>query len=148
MSSLFYEDFEIGRNFTTGGRTVTDADLVLFSGISGDYTRLHLDEEYAKGQMFGGRVGHGMLGVSIATGLIAQLGTMQDTAMGLLEFSCRFTGPLRPGDTVYVRQVVTAMRETSKPDRGVVTFSVEMFNQRDEAVFAGEEKIMLRRRKR
>jgi acyl dehydratase len=47
MSSLFYEDFEIGRDFTTGGRTVTDADLVLFSGISGDYTRLHLDEEYA-----------------------------------------------------------------------------------------------------
>ena len=145
MAGLYFEQFDIGRRFTTGGRTITDADLVLFSGLSGDFTRLHLDEEYARKQMFGGRVGHGMLGASIATGLITQLGTMEDTALGLLEFTCRFTGPLRPGDTVHVVQTVVEKKETSKPDRGIITFGLELANQNSERVFSGEEKIMIRR---
>ena len=86
-----------------------------------------------------------MLGVSIATGLITQLGTMQDTAMGLLELTCRFTGPIRPGDTVHVVQTVAGKRESSKPDRGIVTFSLELVNQEGRQVFSGEEKIMVKR---
>ena len=81
-TSLHFEDFAEGQSFVTSGRTITDADIVLFSGLSGDHTRLHLDEVYARTSTpYGGRVAHGMLGVSIMTGLIAQLGTMHDTAI-------------------------------------------------------------------
>lgn len=146
MRGLHFDDFSVGQVFETGGRTVTEADIVLFSGLSGDFTRLHLDEEYAKASMFGSRVAHGMLGVAVATGLITQLGTLDDTAMGLLEFTCRFSAPIRIGDTVRVRQTVTEARATSKPDRGILTFGLELLNQRDETVFSGAEKIMVRRR--
>lgn len=141
---MFFEEFAVGQVFETGGRTVTDADVVLFAGISGDFTRLHLDEEYAKASMFKGRVAQGMLAVSIATGLLVQLGTLEGTAMGLLEFTCRFVAPVRLNDTVRVRQTVTEVRQTSKPDRGIVTFSLELLNQRGENAFTGSEKIMVR----
>ncbi len=144
--NLNYEDFEVGQIFETGGRTVTEADVVLFAGLSGDHTRIHMDEEYGKASMFGSRVAHGMLGAAIATGLLTQLGTMEKTAMGLLEFACRFTAPIRFGDTVQVRQTVTEKRETSKPDRGIITFRIELLNQRDDIVFTGSEKVMVRRR--
>jgi acyl dehydratase len=143
---MFFEEFSVGQVFETGGRTVTDADVVLFAGISGDFTRLHLDEEYAKASIFKGRVAHGMLAVSIATGLLVQLGTLEGTAMSLLEFTCRFTAPVHLNDTVSVRQTVTEVRQTSKPDRGIVTFALELLNQHGETAFAGSEKIMVRRR--
>ena len=144
-SGLYFEDFEEGHVFETVGRTVTEADIVLFTGLSGDYTRLHLDEEYAKSSIFGTRVAQGMLGVSIATGLIAQLGTMDNTAMGLLEFTCRFSAPIHIGDTVHVLQTVAEKRETSKPDRGIITFDLELLNQESLTVFSGSEKIMVKR---
>ena len=142
---MFYEEFSVGQVFETGGRTVTDADVVLFAGVSGDYTRLHLDEEYAKASIFKGRIAQGMLSVSMATGLLVQLGNLEGTAMGLLEVTCRFTNPVRLNDTIRVRQTVTEMRTTSKPDRGIVTFSLEVLNQRDETTVSASQKIMVRR---
>lgn len=144
--NLFFEDFEPGLVFETAGRTVTEADVTLFAGLSGDHTSIHMDAEYAKTTIFGVRVAHGLLGLSIASGLITQLGTLEETAMGLLEIGCRFTAPIRIGDTVRARQTVTEKRETSKPDRGIVSFELELFNQKGETVLAGAEKIMVRRR--
>lgn len=145
-TSLHFEDFTVGQSFETTGRTVGEADVLMFAGLSGDYTRIHMDAEFAKNSIFGGRVAHGALGIAIMTGLLTQLGTMTDTAMGLLEITCRFTAPLRFGDTIRVRQTVADKRETSKPDRGIVTFNLALLNQRDESVIVGSEKIMVRRR--
>lgn len=145
-TSLYFDDFTVGQNFETTGRTVGEADVLMFAGLSGDYTRIHMDAEFAKNSIFGGRVAHGALGIAIMTGLLTQLGTMTDTAMGLLEMSCRFTAPLRLGDTIRVRQTVADKRETSKPDRGVITFDLALLNQRGESVIVGSEKIMVRRR--
>lgn len=145
-TSLHFEDFTVGQSFVTTGRTVGEADVLMFAGLSGDYTRIHMDAEFAKASIFGGRVAHGALGITIMTGLLTQLGTMTDTAMGLLEMSCRFTAPLRLGDTIRVKQTVADKRETSKPDRGIVTFDLVLLNQRGETVIAGSEKIMVRRR--
>ena len=146
-SNLHFEDFGEGRIFVTSGRTITDADIILFAGLSGDHTRLHLDEVYAKASTpFGGRVAHGMLGVSIMTGLIAQLRTLNETALGLLDVSVRFVAALRIGDTVVARQTVAGKRETSKPDRGIVFFDLELVNQDGVTVLTGKETVMVRRR--
>ncbi|MBM3526397.1 MAG: dehydratase [Alphaproteobacteria bacterium] len=141
-----FEDFTVGQSFETTGRTVGEADILMFAGLSGDYTRIHMDAEFAKRSIFGERVAHGALGIAIMTGLLTQLGTVTDTAMGLLEMTCRFTAPLRLGDTIHVRQTVADKRETSKPDRGIVTFDLVLLNQRNESVIVGSEKIMVRRR--
>jgi acyl dehydratase len=87
-----------------------------------------------------------MLGVSIMTGLLTQLGTMDDTAMGLLEISVRFLAPIRIGDTLTAHQTVSDKRETSKPDRGIVSFDLKLFNQDGVTVFSGKETVMLKRR--
>jgi len=146
MSSLYYEEFEIGQVFKTRGRTVTESDIVTFGGLSGDYSPIHMDEEFAKASPFGGRIAHGFLGVALASGLLVQLGISEETAIALLEFGCRFTGAIRMGDTIHVRQIVKEKRETSKPERGIVTFELEVVNQKGEVVIAGNEKIMIRRR--
>ncbi|HZP78550.1 MAG TPA: MaoC/PaaZ C-terminal domain-containing protein [Pseudolabrys sp.] len=144
--NMHYEEFEIGQVFTTKGRTVTESDIVTFAGLSGDYTAIHMDEEFAKATPFGGRIAHGFLGVALMSGLLGQLGLTEETAMALLDFSCRFAGAIRIGDTIKVRQIVKEKRTTSKPGRGIVTFDLEVFNQRDEVVIAGSEKIMIRSR--
>ena len=142
--NLYFEDLEPGETFESGGRTITDADIVLFAGLSGDYTRIHMDEAYARTTVFGGRVAHGALGLSVVTGLITQLGVTQETAMTLLDISARFKAPIRIGDTVRVRQRVASKRVTSKPDRGVVSFEFELVNQDSETVIEGAETVMVR----
>jgi acyl dehydratase len=146
MSSHYFEDINVGDVFTTRRRTVTEADVVHFAGLSGDFTAIHIDKEHAKQSPFGERVAHGFLGVSIASGLLTQLGHLEETAIALLEFTCRFVSPIRLGDTIQVRQLTKDKRETSKPDRGIVTFDLTVLNQSGETVIAGEEKIMVRRR--
>ena len=144
--NLYFEELEAGETFESGGRTITDADIVLFAGLSGDQTRIHMDESFAKNTLFGSRVAHGALGLSIATGLITQLGTTEETAMALLDISSRFKAPMRIGDTLSVRLRVAEKRETSKADRGVVSFAFELVNQKDETVLEGVETVMVRRR--
>ena len=146
MQSLFFEELEVGQAFNTRGRTVTEADIIIFAGLSGDYTPIHMDEEYAKQSPFGGRIAHGFLGTALASGLLTQLGVTDETAIALLEFTCRFTGAIRIADTIHVRQTVKEKRETSKPGRGIVTFDIEVINQKDETVMTGSEKIMIRKR--
>ncbi len=71
---LYFEDYTTGDSVTSQGRTVTEADIVSFAALSGDWNAIHVDAEYAKKGMFGERIAHGMLGLSIATGLAARLG--------------------------------------------------------------------------
>jgi len=143
---LFFEELEPDEIFESGGRTITDADIILFAGLSGDQTRIHMDETFARTTVFGGRVAHGALGLSVATGLITQLGTTEDTAMALLDISASFKAPIRIGDTLSVRLQVAKKNETSKADRGVVFFAFNLVNQDDVTVLEGAETVMVRRR--
>ena len=77
----YFEEIEIGYTVETAPRTITEADVVLFAGLSGDYTQLHTDEEYAKDSLFGKRVAHGVLVLSITTGLAVRLGFIEGTAL-------------------------------------------------------------------
>jgi acyl dehydratase len=142
--SLYYDDLRVGQTFVTKGRTVTEADIVAFAALSWDHNRLHTDEEYASGTMFGRRIAHGLLGTVIHTGLSYE--ATEDTILAFLELTWRFHAPIFIGDTVHVEQAVQNLRETSKPDRGVVTFEKRLVNQRGEAVQSGTTTILLKKR--
>jgi acyl dehydratase len=146
MEALYFEDFEVDREYVTRSRTVTETDVVTFAGISGDFNSLHMDEEFSRQSIFGARIAHGLLVLSISSGLIAQTGMLEGTVMALLGLTWNFKGPVRIGDTVTLRLRVIEKRETSKPDRGIVRLAVSVVNQRGEVVQEGERTILTKRR--
>jgi len=86
---LYLEDFEIGKTYESPGRTITEADVVNFAGLSGDFNPLHMDEEFGKNNMFGKRVAHGALGLIIATGMSNQTGLFEGTTIAFLELTAK-----------------------------------------------------------
>jgi acyl dehydratase len=144
---LHFEDVEVGFRFETPRRTVTEADLVAFSGISGDFNPLHTDAVFAADSIYGERIAHGALVLSLATGLRQRVGLFDCTLMGLLEIrSWRFRAPVLIGDTIRVANEVTELRPTSKPDRGIMVQRVEVIKQDDTVAAEGELVLLLRRR--
>lgn len=144
---LYYEDLTVGRRFETPRRTVTEADLVRFAGVSGDFNPLHMDEEFAKTTPFGRRVAHGTLVLAISQGLRQSTGDFHGTLMALLEIrSWRFLAPVHIGDTVGATTEISEMRETSRSDRGLVVQRVRVTNHHGEVVQEGELVSLVRRR--
>ena len=147
MVGMFWEEWKIGAEFQTASRTITEADVVNFAGISGDYNPLHIDEEFCKQTQFGTRIAHGPLVYSIAAGLLFQLHLYDDTLIAFLGFdSLKFTLPVKIGDTVRVRVEVLEKRETSKPDRGVMKRLLQVLNHRDEIVQEGVQAFLLKKK--
>lgn len=143
---LFYEDFRLGQTFKTKGRTVTETDIVNFAALSWDTNPLHTDAEFAKGTAFGERIAHGMLGLVISTGLSQSLGILDDTIVAFLGLEWRFTGPVKIGDTLHMEQIVGELRETKKPDRGIIVLESKLVNQRGEVVQEGKRTVMIKRK--
>ena len=101
MRGLYWEEWDIGAEFVSPARTFTEADIVTFAGLSGDYNPLHINEEYCKTTQFGRRIAHGPLVYAIAAGLIFQLHLYDDTLIAFLGFdSLKFTNPVKAGDTI------------------------------------------------
>ncbi len=114
---LYFEDMEVGWKARTPGRTVTEADIVEFAGLSGDYTPLHTDAEYARGTIFGERVAHGLLGLAIASGLATRLGFLEETVEAFTGLEWKFRAPIRIGDTIHVEIEVAQKRSGPEPAR-------------------------------
>jgi acyl dehydratase len=144
----YYEEMEVGDEWTSPARTITEADLVIFAGFSGDYHPLHTDEEYAKKTQFGGRILHGPAGFAIATGLESKVGLKDGTAIAFLGMTWRLTGAIRIGDTIRVHEKIAEKRESKKTDRGVVIFDVKILNQRDEVMQEGQWNLLFYREPR
>jgi acyl dehydratase len=145
--SLFFEDLEVGMRLDSPARTITEADVVNFAGVSGDFNALHTDERFAAGTPFGRRIAHGMLTLAAVTGLRQRMGVFDGTLLAFLEIrSWRFLAPVFPGDTIQAATVVAEKRETSKDDRGIVVQRIEVRNQDDTVVQEGEFVTMMRRR--
>jgi acyl dehydratase len=141
----YFEDIQIGEEYESPGRTVTETDIVLFAGLSGDYNVLHTDAEFMKKSIFGERIAHGLLGLSIQAGLFTRA-TQAYATLAFVGLRWKFKGPIKIGDTIRLRATVTAKKETAKPDRGLVTLQRTVLNQRDEVVQEGETELMVERR--
>lgn len=147
MRGMYWEEWEIDAEFESPARTVTEADIALFAGLSGDYNPLHVNEEYCKQTIFGGRIAHGPLVYAIAAGLLFQLHLYDDTLIAFLGFEdLRFTKPVKPGDTIHAKVKVLEKRETSRPDRGVMRRQLQVLNQRGEVVQEGIQAFLLKRK--
>ncbi len=146
MQGWAFEDWEIGKELWTASRTVTEADIAAFAGVSGDFNPLHTNEVFAAATPMKTRIAHGMLGVAIATGLANQTRTMEGTTIALMSQTLNYKAPIFPGDTVTLCLTVTDRKMSSKGGRGVVTFKMELFNQRDEVVTDGQWILMMKAR--
>jgi acyl dehydratase len=144
-SGKSWDELAVGQEFWTGGRTVTEGDVLAFAGLTGDYNPLHVDEEFARRSPFKTRVPHGPLIHDMYLGLMDRLGLVAGTALAFLELKWKFLAPVLVGDTVHARVVVRDKREVKKPDRGIVTFAVTLLNQRGESVQEGEHVLLLAR---
>lgn len=143
---LHFEDLSVGRVFVSRGRTITEADLVMFAGLSGDFIQLHTNEEYARQSMFGRRIAHGALVFSISVGLTTQMNVIDDTVLAFHGVDhLRFTKPVFIGDTVQVsKRVIKAQEMGAK--RGLITFETSVINQNKEAVVVYLDKLLVKRR--
>jgi acyl dehydratase len=148
MTGLYFEDYQPGEVYTSVGRTVTETDIVLFTGLSGDRHQLHTDESWVQeNTAFGGRIAHGPLGLAMAMGLTAQLGLSEGTTIAFLGIEeWNFKGPIRIGNTVHVEMEIADKRATSKPGRGVVTRTHRLINQDGVVVQEGRTLILVRAR--
>lgn len=146
---LYFEDFAAGQVFTTQGRTVTEADLVSFAGWSWDTNPVHTDAVFAAGTRFGEPIAHGLLGVSVAMGLVSRLGVFEGSSIALLGIDqWRFLRPVLVGDTVHCRVEILEARPTSRGDAGVLVRRFQLVNQDGVTVQQGNIDLLVALRPR
>lgn len=145
VRGLTFDQFELEECYVSEARTVTEADVVAFAGLSGDFNPLHVNAEFGKQTPFGERVAHGMLIMAMATGMANWLGIFEGTTIGLLEQVIRYRDVVRFGDTIRLELVVIDKKPTSKPDRGVVRFAALVRNQHEKVVVDGEWTLLMKR---
>lgn len=141
----WYEDVAVGDRFATGGIVVTESLIQAFAGLSGDFFDLHVDDEFARGLGFPGRVAHGILGLALTDGL-KNRAEMRFRAVASLGWNWKFSGPILVGDRIRAEIEVAAKRETKRADRGIVTLGFAVKNQKDEVVQQGTNELMVLRR--
>jgi acyl dehydratase len=146
VRGLYFEEFEVGQEYQTGARTITEADIVNFAGLSGDFNFIHINAEASKDTPFGQRVAHGMLVASIATGLAVQQGFIDGTTLAFRELSWKFTKPVFIGDTVHVQVKIIETKAMARLGGGIVGFEARVVNQQDDVVHKGEWRMLIKSR--
>ena len=143
---LYFEDFEARGDLVTRGRTITEADLVAFAGLTGDYTELHTNEEYAKSTKFGRRIAHGALIFSISMGLSTRTNLLDDTLLAFAGVDkLRFVSPVFIGDTIHAVKRVVERKELGM-GQGTVEFETRVLNQKGELVLVYRDKMLVKKR--
>jgi 3-hydroxybutyryl-CoA dehydratase len=143
----YFDDLGVGDHVRSRARTLTEADITMYSGLSGDYHPLHTDEEFARGGPFGARIAQGCLTLSLATGLeFSLMGSDESRVLAFYGMDrVRFTKPVFIGDTLHLEGTVTALEEKDE-QRGVVTLHQEIKNQRGETVAVLDKRTLHARR--
>ena len=140
----YFQEFAVGDGVISPGRTVTEADIVAFAALTGDYNPLHTDAEYAKGTVFGERIAHGLLGLSIVSGLLDRLGFITGTVEAFTGLEWKFRGPIKIGDTIHAEARVTRKKAMRRLGGGFIIFDVALVNQRDETVQKGQWTVLIK----
>jgi acyl dehydratase len=117
-----------------------------YARLTDDFAAVHVDEEYARKSVFGHRVAHGSLVIGLALGLVQKLGIFKGTGIAPLELTWIMKAPVLLGDTMRVRLTIASMRETSKPDRGIIGRTYEVLNQDNAVVQQGTCPMLVKRR--
>ena len=147
--ALYFDDLSEAHTAVSPARTVTEADVVAFAGLSGDYNPLHIDAETAARSPFGRRIVHGLLGASIASGLFTRTELsmqLQESLVALLDLDWRFVAPIFIGDTIHVEAAIIDTRDTKDNSRGIATLKRVVRNQDGEVVQTGTTQMLVRRR--
>lgn len=141
-----FEDLHEGMTFRSPGRTITEADLMSFAGLTGDHSELHTSDVYARSSQFGRKVAHGLLGLAYAHGLMwARTGELRETAIAFLGISeWKFAGPIFVGDTIFVNYVLAELRDSrSRPTQAIANFDVQVVKQDGEVVQTGRKALLV-----
>ncbi len=145
MARAYFEDYEVGEKRTTPGRTITEADIINFAGLTGDWHPIHTDKVYAAESNFGERIAHGMLVLSVGMALAFRLGPYEALPQSFIAFygmeNVRFTAPVMLGDTIHLETVIARL-ETKDETRGIVTTDNHVINQRNKTVCVFSTKIL------
>lgn len=141
----WFEDLAVGDHYRTGHIVVTDAHIIGFAGLSGDFFDLHMDDEFARAQGFEGRVAHGLLGLALADGL-KNRSSVRIMAVASMGWNWNFKGPILAGDRIGVEVRVKALRLTAKGGRGLTTLHFSVTNQHGVVVQDGETGLLTRLR--
>ena len=138
MTGLYFEEFNVGQKILTGGRTVAEKDIMTFADLSGDNNRIHTDPAFSKAGPFGQQIAHGLLGLSIASGLAWKTGILDGTVIAFREVNeWKFIKPVFIGDVVRAELNVTEAKPLPRIGAGSVTIAVELKNQKDEICMKG-----------
>src|SRR5262245_33432270 len=144
--SKYFEEFNVGDVYVTRGRTVTEADIMMYAGLCWDTQAEHTNAEFAKRGPFGERIGQQQLGLLIALGLIDSLRLTDRTLISVLRLSWNYFNPMKIHDTLHVRLSVREKKEMLVEGGGVVTFEWEMINQREELVHRCQRSVLVARK--
>jgi acyl dehydratase len=141
---MYFEEFEVGMTIVTLGRTVTETDIVNFAGLSGDYNEIHTNAAFSETNGFGQRIAHGLLGLSIASGLAVQTGFMEGTVLAFREVkSWKFSKPIFIGDTIHVELEVLETKALRRLGGGSLTIKIKVINQENDTVMGGEWVVLI-----
>jgi acyl dehydratase len=141
---LYFEEFEVGQKIITVGRTVTESDIVTFACLSGDFNQIHTDVEYSKATTYGQRVAHGLLGVSIASGLAMRTGILEDTVIFFREINnWKFIKSIFIGDTIHVEMEVAETKALPRIGGGSVVITLDVKKQSGETVMKGNWTVLV-----
>jgi acyl dehydratase len=141
---MYFEEFQPGQKIVSAGRTVTEADIVNFAGLSGDFNQIHTDAQYSQTSQAGQRVAHGLLGLSIASGLAVQTGVLEGTVIFFREINeWKFVQPIYIGDTIHVELEVVETKALRRIGGGTVTIALDVINQNGQTVMKGSWVVLV-----
>jgi acyl dehydratase len=146
-SPLSLEDLQVGDEWVTPGRTVTETDIVNFAGLSGDFNPIHVDHEFASKTPYGKPIAHGLLVLSMSSGLAVQAVRVRTLALVAMT-DWKFLGPVSPGDTITGTIRVESIEPRSRGRRGLVTWFRRITNQRGQTVQEGRVQTIVPARER
>ena len=141
----YFEDYEVGKEIRSSSRTVTEADIVNFAGITGDWNPIHTDEEFARKSVFGRRIAHGTLTFAIMTGLFARLGIIERTIVAFYGVDrLRFIKPVFIGDTLTA--IAKVIEKEDRGNAGMIVMEASAVNQRNEIVLSSVVRFLVKKR--
>jgi len=144
MAGLYFEEFSVGQKINTVGRTVSESDIFNFAGLTGDFNQIHTNAVFASKTQFGQRIAHGLLGLSLATGLIMQTGFLEGTVLAFREISeWKFVKPFFIGDTISAELTITETKALPRIGGGAIISAIVVKNQTDDICQRGSLNLLV-----